>query len=345
MKLFIHTLLIGLYSFTALSQNLNPENVSRSSLSPVSSRYELESSFSKEYQKIMQLNLTLDEKKRKLQELMSQYKGKLEFSSNLEKEQKAPSEQIKVPKPKPQVKNKVVSKSLYTLKKPSYQVQPLQIFFSGSEGEDMITIPAGSFVMGTLLTGADHVTTELRPMVMELDGLVHKPNGKMINLKGCRVILQGKGDLSSERAMVQGKTISCSKGENQDFEQEIHAFGASAVKNHLGLPGNYESRQGRVFTAAVLAKLAEGAGKAIAMSQIKEEISGGDNPLKSRNVAGNTFPFAVAQGGADAASMIAEWYLNEAKKLLPYLEVVSGQRVWIITLQGFQIPREIGEAL
>ena len=342
-KLLIVLLTIPLQG---IAEDLNPNSVSRSSLAPVSSRYELESSFSKEYQKIMQLNLSLEEKKRKLQELMAQYKGKLDFASSAAEEPppEAPREQIKVPKPKPKVKKAVITRSTYRPQPQVFRTEPLQVFFVG-DSEDMVTVSAGSFVMGTLLTGADNVSNELRPMVIELDGLVHKPNGQMLNLKGCRMIIQGKGDLSSERAMIQGKTLACSRGDNRDYEQEIHAFGASGLKNHLGLPGNYESRQGRVFTAAVLAKLAEGAGKAIALAQIREQISGGDNPVKSRNVSGDAVPFAIAQGGAEAASMIAEWYLNEAKKLMPYIEVVSGQRVWMITLQGFQIPRDIAEVI
>jgi hypothetical protein len=348
----------------ATEEDLKPVPSYKSELSPNENRYEIDSEFSRRIIDIQQQEISLEDKKKRLEELMAKYRqdggqpsskpsaGVLEDTQREEKKPaeglptRLPSVTISASRPRPRqaIVAQPLQQAMPDFAPQVVTVEPLQIFAAPAAGtqEDHVKLSAGSYARGTLMTGVDAVAGETRPMLIELDGLVRKPNGKLLDLKGCRIIAMAKGDLSSERSMIQGTKLSCSREDDNDFEVKINAFGASGDRNHLGLPGNYESRQGRVFATAALAKLAEGAGKAVAMANVNQQLTGGDNPIKVENFAGkNIVPFAVAQGTADAASMIAEWYLNEAKKLMPYIEVVSGQEAWLIMLDGVDIPNDI----
>lgn len=317
-----------------------PVPAEKSSIAPHSEGYQAESEFQRRYEEIMAQEASLAEKEAKLQKLMEEYGTKTELPGGT-----VMNFDVKVPPPKPKPKRRA---GPTRKRRESSFVEPLQIFYSESDvyAGGGTRIQQGSYVQGTLISGLDALPSELRPVLIELDGLVHKPNGEIFSLKGCRVIAKVKGDLSVERAIIQAKSLSCSNGD-RDFSAAIDGFGVGTSEDHFGLKGEYESRQSRVFAAAVLAKLAEGAGKAVALANMNEVVATTEGgAVKSTNVnPGKTIGFAAAQSTADAGAMIAEWYLNEARKLSPYIKVVSGQRIWLVFMADLNVPEDMIEEL
>ncbi|EPB0574487.1 type IV secretion system DNA-binding domain-containing protein, partial [Escherichia coli] len=77
-------------------------------------------------------------------------------------------------------------------------------------------IPSGSFAKAMLIEGADANASvtgneSTVPMQLRITGLVEMPNSKTYDATGCFVGLEAWGDVSSERAIVRTRNISCLK--------------------------------------------------------------------------------------------------------------------------------------
>ncbi|EOT7766478.1 F-type conjugal transfer pilus assembly protein TraB [Escherichia coli] len=86
----------------------------------------------------------------------------------------------------------------------------------GKQGPSLPYIPSGSFAKAMLIEGADANASvtgneSTVPMQLRITGLVEMPNSKTYDATGCFVGLEAWGDVSSERAIVRTRNISCLK--------------------------------------------------------------------------------------------------------------------------------------
>lgn len=84
------------------------------------------------------------------------------------------------------------------------------------KGPSLPYIPSGSFAKSVLIEGADANASvtgneSTVPMQLRITGLVEMPNSKTYDATGCFVGLEAWGDVSSERAIVRTRNISCLK--------------------------------------------------------------------------------------------------------------------------------------
>lgn len=89
----------------------------------------------------------------------------------------------------------------------------------GKQGPSLPYIPSGSFAKAMLIEGADANASvtgneSTVPMQLRITGLVEMPNSKTYDATGCFVGLEAWGDVSSERAIVRTRNISCLKDGN-----------------------------------------------------------------------------------------------------------------------------------
>ena len=106
----------------------------------------------------------------------------------------------------------------------------------GKQGPSLPYIPSGSFAKAMLIEGADANASvtgneSTVPMQLRITGLVEMPNSKTYDATGCFVGLEAWGDVSSERAIVRTRNISCLKG-----GKTIAAYGAGDVLK-IGIGG------------------------------------------------------------------------------------------------------------
>ena len=108
----------------------------------------------------------------------------------------------------------------------------------GKQGTSLPYIPSGSFAKAMLIEGADANASvtgneSTVPMQLRITGLVEMPNSKTYDATGCFVGLEAWGDVSSERAIVRTRNISCLKdGIGQGMErasQPAVGLGATAA--------------------------------------------------------------------------------------------------------------------
>ena len=133
------------------------------------------------------------------------------------------------------------------------------------------------------------------------------------------MIMKSQGDLSTEKVELQGKTLSCVNKKDQFFEREINSFVADHKDNSYGVNAELKSNQGRVAMMAFTSSVVE---------RLSELIKG-----ESRNNI-------AKQGGVDAGSMVAQWYLKHAMGLAPTLKINSSQDVWVVMTTTTKLPKK-----
>lgn len=201
-----------------------------------------------------------------------------------------------------------------------------------------IVLPAGSYVKAKIMTGVDVPEGKTYPVLMVLDFSYIAPNDFKVDLKGCFMIAKAEGDLSTERVQMQATKLSCVSRNGKMFEREVNGFVADDTDGSFAMQGKVQSKQGRVATMAFMSSVVEGVGKAVQATQTSQSTNAFGGTQSS--VTGDQEKYLIAGGAANAASMVAQWYLKQAQNLAPTVSVNSGRDVWIVMKDKVALPPE-----
>ena len=201
-----------------------------------------------------------------------------------------------------------------------------------------VVLPAGSYVKAKILTGVDVPEGRTYPVLMVLDYSYVAPNDHKIDLSGCFMIAKAEGDLSTERVQMQPTKMSCVSKHGKMFERAVKGFVADDKDNSFAMQGKVQSKQGRVASMAFLASVIEGVGKAVQATQTTQSTNAFGGTQSA--MTGDAEKYVVAGGAANAASMVAQWYLKQAQNLAPTVSVGSGRDVWIVMSEKVSLPEE-----
>ncbi len=133
----------------------------------------------------------------------------------------------------------------------------------GKQGPSLPYIPSGSFAKAMLIEGADANASvtgneSTVPMQLRITGLVEMPNSKTYDATGCFVGLEAWGDVSSERAIVRTRNISCLKnGKTIDMPIKGHV----SFRGKNGIKGEVVMRNGKILGWAWGAGFVDGIGQ------------------------------------------------------------------------------------
>ena len=224
---------------------------------------------------------------------------------------------------------------------------PVQVFgisarLPSGVPEGMSVLPVGSHVKARIVSGVEANAREPYPVLLQLDYAFTGPNKSRIDLSNCFMVAKAKANLSTERVMMETDSLSCVKEDGEHFKREAKGF-VAGEDNTFGATGTYISKQGQVLLAAVLASIAKNAGQAIADAQKSTSIVGADKAATATNITGNKAAYIGGAAMVDGASMVAQWYLEQAKDLIPSIGVGSGQDVFVIMLDTISVPSLQGE--
>jgi len=196
-----------------------------------------------------------------------------------------------------------------------------------------------SFTPATLLNGLDAATggqaqQNPQPVLMEVSDMTQMPNRYQQNFKECFITAAGYGDISSERAYLRLEKLSCIDEDGHSIEETIDGY-ITGEDGKVGMKGRLVSKQGQVLAKALLAGLASGIGTAFTQSLRTQSIS----PLG----ATSTFPPSTAfrsgiySGVGKALNRLADFYIKQAQKLYPVIEVDAGRSVDVIINKGIRL--------
>ena len=205
-----------------------------------------------------------------------------------------------------------------------------------------------SFMAATLLSGLDAPTMEGSkgnpiPVLIRVKDLAVLPNSVKADLKGCFVIAEGFGDLSTERANLRLVSLSClsHKGESV-IDQKVKGFIVDQ-DGKIGLRGKVVAKMGSMIARAALAGFASGVGDAVSQSYTVQSISplGATSSVSSNDVA----QYGAATGAASALKEISKFYLDLAKQTLPVIEIGATRNITIVIEEGTSLDiRDQGES-
>ncbi|MBC85743.1 MAG: hypothetical protein CL677_01080 [Bdellovibrionaceae bacterium] len=200
-----------------------------------------------------------------------------------------------------------------------------------------VALPSGSYVKAKILSGVAAPEGRTYPVLLSLDFSYIAPNDSRVDLTGCFMIAKATGDLSTERVQMQADKLSCVSKSGQMFERKVNGFLVDDKDNDFAVSGEVQSKQGRVMAMAFLSSVVEGVSKAIQQAQTTQTTNavGGSQSVLS----GDQGKYIVGGGAGNAASMVAQWYLNQAQGLLPTIRVGSGRDVWIVMQDKVELPK------
>ncbi len=196
-------------------------------------------------------------------------------------------------------------------------------------------IPSGSFAKSILIEGADADASvtgneSTVPMQIRLIGKVEMPNSKTYDLTGCFVGLEAWGDVSSERAIVRTRNISCLKNGNT-IDQPIKGHVSFMGKN--GVKGEVVMRNGKILGWAGAAGFLDGIGEGM-KSVATPSVGIGATASVG---AGDVFKSGLGGGGSKAAQTLSDYYIKRAEQYHPVIPIGAGNEVTVVFQDGFQL--------
>lgn len=208
--------------------------------------------------------------------------------------------------------------------------------YSKSERAKLLPyIPSGSFAKSILIEGADANASvtgneSTVPMQLRIIGRVEMPNSKTYDLTGCFVGLEAYGDMSSERAIVRTRNISCIK-DNKTIDQPISGHVSFMGKN--GVKGEVVMRNGKILGFAWGAGFVDGIGQG---AERAAQPSVGIGATASSGV-GDVIRMGIGGGASKAAQTLSEYYIKRAEQYHPVIPIGASNEVTLVFQDGFQL--------
>ncbi|WP_089569351.1 F-type conjugal transfer pilus assembly protein TraB [Escherichia coli] len=205
----------------------------------------------------------------------------------------------------------------------------------GKQGPSLPYIPSGSFAKAMLIEGADANASvtgneSTVPMQLRITGLVEMPNSKTYDATGCFVGLEAWGDVSSERAIVRTRNISCLK-DGKIIDMPIKGHVSFRGKN--GIKGEVVMRNGKILGWAWGAGFVDGIGQG--MERASQPAVG--LGATAAYGAGDVLKMGIGGGASKAAQTLSDYYIKRAEQYHPVIPIGAGNEVTVVFQDGFQL--------
>lgn len=196
-------------------------------------------------------------------------------------------------------------------------------------------IPSGSYAESLVIEGADANAAvtgaqNMSPMQFRLTGKVQMPNDREYDLTGCFVNAAAYGDVSSERAEVRTRSISCHLGDDI-IDQKIAGHVSFMGKN--GIKGEVVMRNGKILGWAFGAGFVDGIGKGIEKAASPQVGIGATASMG----AGDIGQAGLGGGASQAAKTLSDYYIKRAEQYHAVIPIGAGNEVTVVFQDGFQL--------
>lgn len=193
----------------------------------------------------------------------------------------------------------------------------------------------GTFAKAVLLGAADanasvNGQSNTTPILFKILNGGTLPNGYHTHLKGCFVVGEVYGDISSERGEVKLAQISCVL-DGQTVTKSIN--GTAYFLGKEGIRGTPVMRNGQLLWNAGVAGMLNGLAQGVQQAATTQSIS----PLgQTSTVSSDKIEMAMGAGGVQsAANTLANYYVKRADQYHPIIELNAGTLVNLVFLNKF----------
>lgn len=207
-------------------------------------------------------------------------------------------------------------------------------------------LPAGAHAPAVITTGAAasvSVTGQAdpRPVLMRITGRARTAadgRGGVLeaDIRGCTIVGEARGDLSSERVYVRLRTMTCRRGRGV-VETPVQGFVAGT--GQAGVRGSVITREGDLVEKSAMAGVLSGFGGAAAQGLRPPAIVGtaADGTVRrpsDREILEDAGKAGLAQGIGNAGDRLAQYYINRAEQYQPVVSLKGGAPVEVVFITG-----------
>ncbi len=209
-----------------------------------------------------------------------------------------------------------------------------------------IFLPAGSIISGVLITGMDVPTGNSTkrdpfPAILRIKEEALLPNSFTADIRECVIVASGIGDIASRRAYLRAEAISCVTDAGKAVEANLNAF-AVGGDGRNGIPGRLVSKNGEAAMKSAWAGFLSGMANLAGQStySIGDNETGIFGPMQNPEIMQSMAGTAALQGAGDAMERLADYYIELAEEMKPYIEVNPGISIDFIIQRGSKLPLE-----
>lgn len=202
-----------------------------------------------------------------------------------------------------------------------------------------VYLPVGTMVKGVLLSGLYAPTgvnarKDPFPVILRIQDEAIMPNLKKADLKECFLTLSGYGDLSSERALMRGETLSCIANDNSVIETKFPSY-AVGEDGKAGIGGKLITRNGKALRNAMLSGFFSGMSDAFETTKVQKlDITGSSSDTYENAMSSENLNNGLFNGASDALGKLADYYMSMAEQTFPVIEIDAGREVTVTLTQG-----------
>ena len=211
------------------------------------------------------------------------------------------------------------------------------------EEDTQIFLPAGSLISGVLITGMDiptgnSVKRDPFPAILRIKQEALLPNNFTVDLRECVIVASAVGDLASRRAYLRAEAISCVTDEGKAVEANLNAF-AVGQDGRNGVAGRLVSRNGEAVMKSAWAGFLSGIANLSSTSafSISDQETGFFTAAGRSEVLASMASTAALQGAGNAMDRLADYYVEIADQMKPYIEINPGIEIDFIIQRGTSI--------
>lgn len=214
-----------------------------------------------------------------------------------------------------------------------------QLLEQMAQQKPTVYLPVGTMVKGVLLSGLYAPTgvnarKDPFPVILRIQDEAIMPNLKKADLKECFLTLSGYGDLSSERALMRGETLSCVANDNSVIETKFPSY-AVGEDGKAGIGGRLITRNGRALRNAMLSGFFSGMSDAFETTKVQKlDISGSSSETYENAMSSENLNNGLFNGASDALGKLADYYMSMAEQTFPVIEIDAGREVTVTLTQG-----------
>lgn len=209
-------------------------------------------------------------------------------------------------------------------------------------------LPAGSFAPAVITAGAAAAVSvtgqgDPRPVIMRITGKARSASNDKgqpteIDITGCTITGEARGDLSSERVYVRLQIMTCQTENGRITETQVRGFVAGA--GQAGVRGPVITREGDLIQKSFIAGLVGGFGDTAArgLNPPRLVINGEEDDRRSNSaILSDAARAGVASGIGSAGDRLADYYINRAEQYQPVVSLRAGTNIDVIFLTGADI--------